>query len=297
MLQSRGRVQTCERCKRTSTCPNPCPRRHKGNYLNFTSPTSALCLSCKNWMYACGKDIQVKDLLASLQTAEGQASYDKSLHQLEEIFDASEGKQMRGVMGKIHLPEVIARVFTEGIEETVHMPVFWPEDLLKKKNVPYESSQLEVHGGSGKKGIWRDKEHGTPTGCITRDAKRSDMLVRKKVRCTSELGASSAHMDKAIQCCCAGRGTSHLGQCSVQKLSQKTSTRAPGERVMSARVPVAVNHQAAYLRAGCLLFGISFPDSCCSGPSPISGEFPRCELSRMFSVFKSPKGNSPARKQ
>lgn len=127
------KLQKCNDCRRTSDDPNPCPDRHPGPTLNFTSETSGECLPCRNWWYSCGRSQNRAKFRESLKTEEGHRDYMPSLHEHEVLFNDSAGKQLRDVAGKSVLPDVIKRVAEEAYEDTTFLGVFWPDWLLDKK--------------------------------------------------------------------------------------------------------------------------------------------------------------------
>ena len=92
---SSSKVQRCCRCKRDSNTANPCPRKHTGPCLSFTSKTSAECLSCRNWANGPGQKIEGKELVANLRDQHCYEQYMKSLNDFEVLFDSEPGRLSR----------------------------------------------------------------------------------------------------------------------------------------------------------------------------------------------------------
>ena len=100
-------LQTCKFCRRTSECDNPCPRRHLGQYLRFTSNHSAECLNCRNFTNSCCKHKSRAELAQGVQDDGKHSSYMKGFNDFERIFDEAEGKQLRNIDDQIEMPEWI----------------------------------------------------------------------------------------------------------------------------------------------------------------------------------------------
>ena len=120
--------------------------------------------------------------------------YMVSLGQHEALFDQSAGTQLRNVGGKIFLPDHIKRLSEEGYEDKEHMGVFWPDFVLERRNVKWDRADGKWH--RGKFGIWRDDEHGTPSGTISSCKINTDKIVRERTRATNEGGAGRKDMNR-----------------------------------------------------------------------------------------------------
>jgi len=125
----RLRRQVCTKCKRNGLSPNPCPRRHKGPYLVFTSSHSSECLPCRNYCNSCCKTTSKQDIVDQVNSSEQkQKEYNESRSQHEKLFDESPG-QLRGVRDKIDIPEFINAIEESSTEGRMCVGVFWPKDV------------------------------------------------------------------------------------------------------------------------------------------------------------------------
>ena len=115
---------TCSRCRRTSSCANPVPKRHEGEYLKFTAAASAECLSCRNYFNSCCKAIQRDVFLQSLEDDVKRAEYMESLTEFEAMFNEASGKQLRKVDEKIKMPEFINFTLEQTSDGRLNLGVF-----------------------------------------------------------------------------------------------------------------------------------------------------------------------------
>jgi hypothetical protein len=124
----RLRQQVCQRCGRNGMTPNPCPNRHKGAWLCFTSPSSAECLPCRNYFNGCCKGMAKSAFQTQIESsAEARAQYLTSLAEHEQLFDGSNG-QVRNASSKICIPEWIQAVESNTTEGRMCVGVFWPKE-------------------------------------------------------------------------------------------------------------------------------------------------------------------------
>ena len=190
--------QVCARCRRTGASTNPCPRKHKGAYLAFTSASGAECLPCRNYYNGCCKGMTKQQLSQDLLDDGHHKEYMASLAEHERLFDESAG-QLRNAGGKIRMPEWIQSVEEHGVEGRQSLGIFWPKEVYEATGQVLDKRDEDTYvmGHKRIKGLYRDPSHGCPMGCIEVFKTQSNKNQRIVQVDSSEMAVRKHQLDDA----------------------------------------------------------------------------------------------------
>jgi hypothetical protein len=132
---------TCGYCKRGGTLPNPCPKRHRGEHLNFANVSQ--CLSCRNYQNSCLKHKSSAEIKDELSQPAKLSQYVDSLQQYEAFFDATEpGKQLRNVTDHIDMPKWATATLEQSQTKQTYQGTLWPRSALDREGVAYDEKDM-----------------------------------------------------------------------------------------------------------------------------------------------------------
>ena len=89
----------------------------------------------------------------------------ESVMAFESNFETAGGKNVKQD-GSVQLPQCLTSSELHTAAANKYGPVFWPVSVLSRKHVCHDASSLISIPGEAERGIFRDRDCGTPTGTI-----------------------------------------------------------------------------------------------------------------------------------
>ena len=201
------KLRVCGICWRDETFPNRMPNRFPDDDT-LKMANSTQCLSCRNM---CNGPLKGRD---AAQVRSQTAKYEKKRAEMRELVEKHEDQMDQGKAGVAFKddgsfvpPAWLDRLQSQGVEETKFGHVFWQRSLLVQKGIPFEEADLRPHKRCNEKGLYRDRDQGTPTGAIGCDFLWEDKILKKQRPADSKSELVEGQVEEQFDRIAAATGT------------------------------------------------------------------------------------------